>query len=92
MFREARLKTERAERYPFLRPGRWYTAAAAAGLVKACGPVQVEVERHARVRVLHPEDFEFRGGTPRVGWVGLGTRRIDRRDASPHRAAARGVV
>lgn len=79
MLREARLKPECAEYFPTLSPDRWYTAAAVAGLATGArivreGPTTAVVER-----ILHPDHFEFRGGSPRFGnWAGMRTRYVDR--------------
>lgn len=79
MLRQVRLKTARVNDYPDLTPGVWYTAAAAAGRVKAVRIVQEGPTVEIEGRVLPPVDFEFRGGSSRRDcWVGMKTRRADR--------------
>jgi hypothetical protein len=90
MLREVRLKPAFASLYPSITPGRWYTAAAIAGLVKGSRIVTEGPSTRFTDRVLHPAHFEFRGGTPRRGsWAGMRTRRIDRHALAhdpPHEA------
>jgi hypothetical protein len=91
MLREVRVKAASADEYPTLVPGRWYTAAAIAGLVKGTRIVQDGRDVKLNDRVLPPAHFEFRGGSPRRGsWLGLRTRRLDRRATAaaglPHSA------
>jgi hypothetical protein len=82
MLREVQLKPAFAEDYPTLVPGRWYTAAAVAGLVKGTRILREGCTTHFADRILQPAHFEFRGGTPRRGsWSGLRTRRLDRHPA-----------
>jgi hypothetical protein len=92
MLREAQLKSAHAKEYPSLIPGHWYTAAAAAGLVKATRIVRNGFDVLIRDRVLNPTHFDFRGGAPRQGrWAAMRTRRNDRRTELSH-AAARSSV
>ena len=89
MLRQVRLKAAYADRYPALDPGVWYTAAAAAGLVKGTTIVREGPQIEIRDRVLPPLHFEFRGGVDyRGSWRGMHTRRSDRRfprDKGRHR-------
>lgn len=79
MRREAQLKPEFADQYPSLEPGRWYTAAAIAGLVRGMLIVYGGAEAEAAERTLDEGHFAFRGGEPRHGsWLGLRTRYLDR--------------
>jgi hypothetical protein len=79
MRREVLLKPAFAAHYPTLEPGRWYTAAAVAGLVKGTRIVREGHDVEFPDRILLPDHFEFRGGGPRKGsWLGLRTRRLDR--------------
>lgn len=79
MLRQARLQPSRSNAYPALTPGKWYTAAAAAGLLTATRIVQEGPSVAIDGRVLPERDFDFRGGsTRRDCWVGLKTRRGDR--------------
>jgi hypothetical protein len=79
MRREVQLKPEAAHHYPTLVPGRWYTAAAIAGLVKGTRLVHEGLDLEFLDRILHSDHFEFRGGGPRRGsWMGLRTRHHDR--------------
>ena len=79
MRREVQLLPEFADHYPDLVPGRWYTAAAVAGHVKAVRLVREGVDVALPGRLLDPAHFRFRGGSVRQGpWVGLRTRRVDR--------------
>ena len=58
--REAKLKTECAERYPTLPVRMWTSAASLAQLVASdTTPASEEVKAH---RILLETDFEFRGG------------------------------
>ena len=65
--REARLRSQFAERYPGIEPGVWFTAATLADHMVA----RLLREGNANIalvpRVLDPEHFEFRGGEPPVG-------------------------
>jgi hypothetical protein len=79
MLREVQVRPEHADAYPSLTPGRWYTAAAIAGLVKGTRIIKEGREVTFTGRVLQSEHFEFRGGCVRRGcWAGMHTRRIDR--------------
>ena len=79
MLREVQLLPEFADEYPELTPGRWYTAAAVAGHVKAVRLVDEGADVRLPERLLDPARFHFRGGSPRHGiWVGTRTRRVDR--------------
>jgi hypothetical protein len=79
MQREACLRSEFANLYSSLIPGRWYTAAAVAGQVKGTSIVTGGSEVDLSKRVLNEEHFLFRGGRPRQGiWLGMRTRRVDR--------------
>jgi len=79
MLREVQLKSAFAENYPTLVPGRWYTAAAIAGLVKGTRIIHEGRDVQFTSRILQSAHFEFRGGDPRHGsWMGLHTRRLDR--------------
>lgn len=79
MLREVQLRPAAAVLYPALDPGRWYTAAAIAGLVKGSRIVHDGPETLFTSRILDSTHFEFRGGTPRRGrWSGMRTRRLDR--------------
>jgi hypothetical protein len=83
MFRQVQLKPAFAEDYPALAPGRWYTAAAVAGLVKGTRIVREGCQARFTDRILQPTHFEFRGGSPRRdSWVGMRTRRLDRHPAN----------
>ena len=79
MLREVQLKPAFADTYPALAPGRWYTAAAVAGLIKGERIVREGGKTRFTDRILKASHFEFRGGGPRRGsWVGLRTRYLDR--------------
>ncbi|MEZ4412017.1 MAG: hypothetical protein R2910_03415 [Gemmatimonadales bacterium] len=79
MLREVRLRQEYADEFPDVVPGRWYTAAMLAGLVKGHRLVEEGLDIELPDRLLDPERFEFRGGGPRHGgWLGTRTRRVDR--------------
>jgi hypothetical protein len=82
MRREVQVKPAFADRYPSLEPGRWYTAAAVAGLVKGTRIITEGLDVEFSDRLLHPDHFEFRGGGPRRGgWMGVRSRRLDRHAA-----------
>ena len=82
MLREVKLRPAFSDVYPTLIPGRWYTAAAVAGLVKGTRIIREGLDVQFTDRLLHPAHFEFRGGSPRRGsWMGLRTRRLDRHAA-----------
>lgn len=79
MLREVRLKQEYASEYDDVVPGRWYTAAMLAGLIKGHRLLTEGLDIELPERLLDPERFEFRGGAPRKGaWLGTRTRRVDR--------------
>ena len=79
MFREVQVNPVFAAHYPTLALGRWYTAAAVAGLVKGTRIVREGSGAQFADWILPPDHFVFRGGGPRRGnWVGLRTRRLDR--------------
>jgi len=79
MQREACLRQEFAELYPSIVAGRWYTAAAAAGEVKATSIINGGGDLGLPERVLNEAHFLFRGGAARHGiWLGMRTRRTDR--------------
>jgi hypothetical protein len=83
MLREACLREQFAALYPSLHAGVWYTAAAAAGHVVAKRILHEGPGLELRDRELDPEHFIFRGSNARRGsWVGLRTRRWDRRAGS----------
>jgi hypothetical protein len=89
MLRQVQLKPAWAEDYPALALGRWYTAAAVAGLVKGTRIVREGRDAQFTDRILQPTHFEFRGGSPRRGnWVGLRTRHLDRHAALSRSAEA----
>lgn len=78
MRREVQLRAAFGGRYPTLIPGRWYTAAAVATLMKGA-PAASYHGLDDKARLLDPEHFQFRGGSARSGaWVGLRTRHQDR--------------
>jgi hypothetical protein len=60
--REAKLKPERAERYPTLPARMWTSATWMAALVASYWGDQPE--RPEDERVLPEDDFEFRGDSP----------------------------
>lgn len=83
MLREAQLDPAFASEYPNVIPGRWYTAAAVAGLVKGIRILRDGPDAPISERVLSQAHFTFRGGMPRHGsWLGLRSRRVDRRNPS----------
>ena len=96
MRREVQVKPAFAELYPSLSAGRWYTAAAIAGLVKGSRIVHEGADVRLTDRVLDPAHFEFRGGDARWGsWAGMRTRRLDRHPVgprSPHQATLGGLA
>ena len=65
--REARLRSEFAERYPGIEPGVWLTAATLADHMVS--RLLREGNAHLALvpRVLDPDHFEFRGGGPPGG-------------------------
>jgi hypothetical protein len=85
MLREVQLKPESEGLYPSLSPGRWYTAAAIAGLVRGSRIVREGAGVQFNTRILDPAHFEFRGGHARRGSrAGMRSRRLDRRPARQH--------
>jgi len=66
--REAKLKTECAERHPTLPVHMWTSAASLADLVASDTPPADELTTG---RTLLESDFEFRGGRRRglAGWI-----------------------
>lgn len=79
MRREAKVKPEAAHLYPSLDPEVWYTAAALTGFVKGTRLLNDGQPLEDTPRILDPEHFEFRGGSPRRGsWTGMLTRWLDR--------------
>ena len=65
--REARLKPEHAHLYPGVEPNRWEGARVLSDKVLACRLLQPSGGFVLNERALHPEHFEFRGGTgPRL--------------------------
>ena len=87
MLRQAQLKSAFAGDYPALEPGVWYTAAAAAALIKATRIVNEGPDVEFENRVLSGTHFEFRGGERRRGsWLGMRTRRADRHAHALHTA------
>jgi hypothetical protein len=82
MRREAKLKPEAAHLYPSLDPEMWYTAAALTGFVKGTRLLNNGIPLEDSLRLLDPEHFEFRGGSPRRGsFTGMLTRWLDRHSA-----------
>ena len=67
--REARLRPEFAERYPYLIAGRWEPAAVLADRVVAHTLGRPDGRFIVAERALDPEHFEFRGwdGNARAG-------------------------
>ena len=64
--REAKLRPERAGRYPTLPVSRWTSATSLAELVAACpSALPEEPDPRNHQRTLPEADFEFRGGSPR---------------------------
>jgi hypothetical protein len=59
--REARLRPEFAQRYPYLTPGIWEPAAVLADRVVAAVLGRPDGRFISRERALDPEHFEFRG-------------------------------
>jgi hypothetical protein len=66
--REAKLRTESAERYPNLPVHMWTSAASLANLVASFPSSQAVITNG---RPLLDTDFEFRGGSRRrlAGWI-----------------------
>lgn len=65
--REARLRSEFADRYPGVEPDVWYTAATLAEHLSRRMGQGGDAESSTGPRVLPQEHFEFRGGEPPVG-------------------------
>jgi hypothetical protein len=63
--RQARLKREFADRYEGLDPGVWYPAAMVAEFFEAWLQRHPRPEAGGPRRLLDPDHFDFRGGTPR---------------------------
>ena len=63
--REARLRPEFADRYPFLTPGVWEPASLLTDRVVAGVLGRPDGRFISRERALDPEHFEFRGSDPR---------------------------
>jgi len=61
MARQVQLNPAYADHYPKLAPGRWYTAAAVAGMVKATRILNEGPQVQFGDRVLPSTHFEFRG-------------------------------
>jgi hypothetical protein len=77
--REARLRPEFADRYPYLTPGVWEAAAVLSDRIVANILGRPLGQFITGERALDPEHFEFRGGLPRpaTDWS-----RLRRQDAS----------
>lgn len=79
MSREVQLNPAFASHYPKLAPGRWYTAAAVAGLVKATRILKEGPQVKFTDRVLPSTHFLFRGDGLRWGdSSAVRSRHIDR--------------
>jgi hypothetical protein len=79
MPREAQLNPAFAHDYPKLAPGRWYTAAAVTGLVKATRILREGTRVQFTDRVLPSNHFLFRGDGLRWGdSTSVRSRHIDR--------------
>jgi hypothetical protein len=79
MSREVQLNPAFADYYPKLAPGRWYTAAAVAGMVKATRIVEEGPGVQFTDRVLPSTHFHFRGDGLRWGDSSkVRSRHIDR--------------
>jgi hypothetical protein len=59
--REARLRTEHADRYPGCPAGEWLPASIAAAYVLGHREVLLGPARAHAERALNPKDWEFRG-------------------------------
>jgi hypothetical protein len=59
--REARLRTEHADRYPGCPAGEWLPASIAAAYVLGHREVLLGAARARAERALNPKDWEFRG-------------------------------
>jgi hypothetical protein len=69
--RQAKLRPERADRYPTLPARMWTPAACLIELVAGDRQALPAMpEKTERGRTLSENDFEFRGGSPRLlgGW------------------------
>jgi hypothetical protein len=73
--REARLRTEYADLYPYLKAGVWESAAVLADRVVAHILGRPDASFISNERALDPVHFEFRGKQPRPKF--LRTRRDD---------------
>lgn len=63
--RQARLKREFADQYEGLDAGVWYPAAMVAEFFEAWLQRHPRPEAGSPRRLLDPDHFDFRGGTPR---------------------------
>jgi hypothetical protein len=63
--REARLRLEFADRYPYIAPGVWLPAATLVDRVVAALLGRPDGRFISRERALDPDHFEFRGGGER---------------------------
>lgn len=84
MSREVQLNPAYANDYPKLAPGRWYTAAAIAGMVKAMRILKEGPQVRFTDRVLPSNHFEFRGEG--LSWghsKEVRSRHIDRHPVTP---------
>lgn len=63
--RQARLKREFADRYEGLDAGVWYPASMVAEFFEAWLRRHPRPEANGPRRLLDPDHFDFRGGTPR---------------------------
>ena len=61
--REARLRSEFADRYPGVDPGVWYSAATLAEHLLARFLREGEAGRSPPERIMDPDHFEYRGET-----------------------------
>ena len=80
--REARLRPEFAEQYPYLHPGQWEPAAVLADRVVSHTLGRPDGRFITGERALDPEHFEFRGWDAN-GRAYAATRREDVPAASP---------
>ena len=76
--REARLRPEFADLYPYLTPGVWESAAVLSDRVVANTLGRPDGHFIVGDRALDPERFEFRGTQPRPKF--LRSRREDAED------------
>jgi hypothetical protein len=65
--REARLRSDHADRYPGIEPGVWFIAATLAEHMDLRRARDGEAESPSGPRTLSSEHFEFRGGEKPVG-------------------------